>query len=43
MLIQIMLRYKCVEAQGFSFMCKDIILLKVCELQPETKKGASCQ
>lgn len=43
MFSQITLHYKSSKSQGSSFMCKDIILQKVSELQAEPKKGIFCQ
>lgn len=43
MLSQIMLHYKSSKSQGFSFMCKDIILQKLSELQAENKNAFICQ
>lgn len=43
MLSQIMLHYKSSKSQGFSFMCKDIILQKLPELHAEKRSSFICQ
>lgn len=43
MLSQMMLHYKSYKSQGFSFMCKDVIIQKLSELQAENKYAFICQ